>query len=202
VTIAQFWFDPICPWTYVTYQWLAEVRAERAVAIRPKLLSLLFLNEGRPDERHAARHAASLPLERFLALVRAERGDAAMEQAYQTLATALFVDSLEPDAALITKTADAVGIDPIEAAAAAEDPIWDAIIRHDHDAAMALVGADVGSPVIALEDGPAFFGPVLARAPRGQEAGRVWDGCRALAAHPDFFELKRSRGARATIRFD
>lgn len=198
---AQFWFDPICPWTYVTYQWLEEVRTVRGIRISPRLLSLHFLNQGRANAPHAAAHLASLDLERFLASARAERGEDAMERAYKMIAEDLFVDHAPADAALIAKVALGLGWDPEEATAAARDDSWDGVIRTDHEAAMALVGDDVGSPVIALEDGPAFFGPVLARAPRGQDAGLIWDGCQALASHPDFFELKRSRGAAVEIRF-
>jgi predicted DsbA family dithiol-disulfide isomerase len=198
---AQFWFDPICPWTYVTYQWLDEARAARGFNVTPRLLSLHFLNQGRPDTGHAASHRASLDLERFLAWVRNEDGDDAMERAYRSLAEALFLENAKPDTELVRQTASGLDVNVEAATAAAGDSSWDVVILEDHHAAMTLVGDDVGSPVIALEDGTAFFGPVLARAPRGEDAGRLWDGCVALASCPDFFELKRSRGE-ASIRFD
>jgi 2-hydroxychromene-2-carboxylate isomerase len=202
VDIARFWFDPICPWTYVTYQWLEEVRQVRQVTVEPRLLSLHFLNQGREDHPHRDTHLASLPLERFLAHVRAQRGAAAMEGAYRVIAEALFADRREPGVDLVVQAAAALLMDSAEAAAASADEAWDEVIRRDHREAMDLVGADVGSPVIALEGGAAFFGPVLARAPRGEDAGRVWDGCAALASHSDFYELKRSRGAGVQLRFD
>ncbi|MDR1634702.1 MAG: hypothetical protein LBS27_07265 [Bifidobacteriaceae bacterium] len=198
---AQFWFDPICPWTYVTYQWLTEVRAVREIQILPRLLSLHYLNRDRKNPPHAESHLASLALERFLAFVRQEQGDPAMEQAYQLIANALFIDRAKADSDLVARTAHALGLDERPAVAAAGDSSWDQVILVDHEAAMGLVGSDVGSPVIAIEGGPAFFGPVLARSPRGEDAGRVWDGCQLLAQHPDFFELKRTRGPDVKIRF-
>lgn len=189
----QFWFDPICPWTYVTYQWLVEAASVRSLKIRPRLLSLYFLNRDRPDTGHRASHEASRQLERFLAWVRAEHGDRLMEQAYDRLGQELFLNGRQPDAELVRTVATELGLSTAEAANAASDENWETVILEDHQVAMALVGDDVGSPVIALADGAAFFGPVFSRAPKGAAAGQVWDGCVALASHPDFFELKRSR---------
>jgi 2-hydroxychromene-2-carboxylate isomerase len=198
---AQFWFDPICPWTYVTYQWLEEVRSVRDIEVAPRLLSLHILNLNREDAPHREAHLASLGLERFLAYIRAHHGPDAMERAYKAMAESLFVAGATADSSLVARIAADLGWDQGAAVAASKDASWDEAVRADHDVAMALVGDDVGSPVIATVGGPAFFGPVLSRAPRGEEAGVVWDGCQALASHPDFFELKRSRGAGVAIRF-
>jgi 2-hydroxychromene-2-carboxylate isomerase len=201
VKTAQFWFDPICPWTYVTYQWLTQVREVRGIQITPRLLSLYYLNQGRGDWPHADGHRASLNLERFLAFVRQEQGDAVMEQAYQLLGNGLFIDGAVANSELVAQTARTLGFEEKPAVEASQDTSWDQVILADHEAAMGLVGSDVGSPVIALEGGPAFFGPVLSRAPQGADAGRVWDGCQLLASHPDFFELKRTRTPDVKISF-
>jgi 2-hydroxychromene-2-carboxylate isomerase len=197
----QFWFDPICPWTYVTYQWLNNVREVRDVQIAPRLLSLHFLNQGRENTPHAAAHLASLELERFLAAVRDSNGPELTLRAYSSIAVALFLEGRTAGTDMIGKVAASLDLDVADSVAAAEDPSWDEVIRSDHDAAMALVGDDVGSPVIAIAGGTAFFGPVLARAPRGEDAGVIWDACVALASHPDFYELKRSRGDQVKARF-
>jgi predicted DsbA family dithiol-disulfide isomerase len=205
MTTVQFWFDPICPWTYVTYRWLVEARQARGLTVTPRLLSLYLLNRDRPDTGHRASHQASRGLERFLAWARAAQGDQVMERAYDELGKGLFIDG-QNDPALLTglvgDVAEKLSLSRTDAVAAAADFSWDGVIAADHDEAMALVGDEVGSPVIALADGAAFFGPVLTRAPRGEDAGRIWDGCVALASHPDFYELKRSRGAGAKAVFD
>ncbi|MDR3360040.1 MAG: DsbA family protein [Bifidobacteriaceae bacterium] len=198
---AHFWFDPVCPWTYVTYQWLDQARHARGIRIAPRLLSLYFLNQGRPVSEHTTAHRDSLQLERFLAFVRAASGGETMLEAYDSLARALFQRSAKPGPHLIAQTANVIGWEAGPALAAAADDTWDATIRADHDAAVALVGDDVGSPVIALEDGPALFGPVFSRAPRGEDAGRLWDAFMTLSASPDFFELKRTRGPEVNLDF-
>jgi hypothetical protein len=138
---------------------------------------------------------------------------------------ALFVAGAAADAELIRDVAGGLGLPPEAALATSRDQAWDEVILADHHEAMALVGSDVGSPVIAVapatvvtkpdaqvagqagaetdaEVSPvAFFGPVLARAPRGEDAGKLWDGALALASHPDFFELKRSRGPAVRLHF-
>jgi hypothetical protein len=129
-----------------------------------------------------------------LAWTRSQRGDQAMEQGFGLIGQALFVDRRGSGLDLVREVAVKLGLPAEDAVAAASEESWDGPILEDHAAAMALVGDQVGSPVIALEDGAAFFGPVLRRAPVGEAAGRVWDGCVLLASEPDFFELKRSRG--------
>ncbi|MDR1392793.1 MAG: hypothetical protein LBJ62_02310 [Bifidobacteriaceae bacterium] len=202
MTTAQFWFDPICPWTYVTFRWLDAVRQVRPVVIEPRLLSLYYLNQGRDGVSHGEAHRASLNLERFLAWVRHEAGPDVMLKAYDFMGRSLFLEGDAADDELVSETAATVGLDQVAAGAAALDASWDEAILADHYAAMSLVGDDVGSPVIALGDGPAFFGPVLSRPLTGQAAGQVWDGCVALASQPAFFELKRSRGPAVKIAFE
>jgi predicted DsbA family dithiol-disulfide isomerase len=198
----RFWFDPVCPWTFVTYNWLHRASLIRDLQIKPKLLSLLFLNEGRPDTGHRKSHAEGLLFERFLAWVRTEHGDDAMKQAYTEIGDALFVAGASSTADLIRSVALELGMSPDLAVGASTDEAWDQVIRKDHDEAMALVGDQVGSPVIAVADGTAFFGPVLASVPEGEDAGKVWDGCLALASHPSFYELKRTRGPGVEISFE
>ncbi|MDR1442663.1 MAG: hypothetical protein LBJ02_09835 [Bifidobacteriaceae bacterium] len=201
MTNVQFWFDPVCPWTYVTYRWLAEARQVRDLTVTPRLLSLYLLNLGRPDTGHREIHAASRDLERFLAWVRDGYGNDLMERAYDAISVGLFIAERGDFLELVRDVAKELDLPVDEATAAACDQSWDPAIASDHQEALALVGVDVGSPVIAVA-GTAFFGPVLSRAPAGEAAGRLWDGCLALASHPDFFELKRSRGSGVGPVFD
>jgi 2-hydroxychromene-2-carboxylate isomerase len=194
----RFWFDPCCPWTWITYRWLKEVQTLRSLDVELRLLSLTFLNQDRPDESHVAVHRAGHRLERVIQAA-ATAGDPANAQRvvgdlYAAMGAIIHVagrDLVEHQDAIIAESLAACSL-PTQLAAAADDVAWDGAIRQQHDQAMALVGNDVGAPVIAVGD-VAFFGPVLSPAPHGQDALRAWDGCVALAQTPGFFELKRTR---------
>jgi 2-hydroxychromene-2-carboxylate isomerase len=169
-----------------------------------------MLNEGRDmDEFHRRSHGAGRRYHRVIAAAQAaRRAEGAGEPAANLTGRQLFaefgyrlhVEKQSPSRAFDTVVAaslEALGL-PAGLAAAADDAAWDQAIRQEHDAAMALVGDDVGSPVIGLE-AVAFFGPVLGEVPHGEDAGRLWDGALALASWPSFYELKRSRTGGLTV---
>jgi 2-hydroxychromene-2-carboxylate isomerase len=188
----RFWFDPSCPFTWATFNWLEEAAQVRELSITPKLLSLYFLNKDREGVDHFEYHKVARHFERFLAWAREAGGDDAMWAGYRAFSRRIFTDKREPEVSMISEVAEELGYDVVQAAAVGEDDSWDETILKDHNEAMELVGSDVGSPVIAPTADSAFFGPVLLSIPRGEEAGRLWDGAVALASYPDFYELKRS----------
>jgi 2-hydroxychromene-2-carboxylate isomerase len=190
-----FWFDPVCPWTWITHDWLLQAQAVRGLDVKYRLLSLAMLNAGRTDQNeYWTGHLAGLRLERVIAAARQKRGDLMVGGLYWAMGSRIHVSGrsvVREQEAIIAESLASLGL-PESLAGAADNTDFDAAIRTDHDAAMALVGDDVGAPVIAVGN-VAFFGPVLSPAPHGEAAGQVWDGCLALAQTPGFFELKRSR---------
>ncbi|GAA2441123.1 disulfide bond formation protein DsbA [Streptomyces macrosporus] len=195
-TTVDFWFDPICPYTWLAFRWLREVEKVRPVRMRPRLMSLRVLNEGRevdpedPDGRWG--DYLWYPV-RLCAAVEREYGADALVRLYEALGRRLHVRG-EWDA--FPDALAAAGL-PARPAAAVESAAYDGAIRASHARAVALVGEDVGTPVIGLPapDGGrvGLFGPVVSPAPRGEDAGRLWDGLLLLASVPGFFELKRTR---------
>lgn len=191
-TNAGFWFDPACPFAWITSRWILEVEQVRDVSVTWRIMSLGYLNQDKdiPDDYRevlrpawesvrvcmAAEHKygreSLLPLYTALGTRRHNQGE---DLTRETIEAAL------TDAGLATELAGAM-----------HDPSYDDAIVASHREGMDQVGDDVGTPTIAF-DGVAFFGPVLSSIPRGEEAGRVWDGCVALATVPYFSELKRSR---------
>jgi predicted DsbA family dithiol-disulfide isomerase len=187
----RFWFDPVCPWAWITSRWMHEVCAVRDVSVEWRLMSLRFLNESTPgyDPARATGHAFGLRAQRVAAAARDAGGD--VGRLYTELGTALHVEKRDRDDALLALAVSRAGLDE-GVVAAAEEESYDASVRADHDEGVGLVGSDVGTPIVAV-DGAAIFGPVVSPAPRGEEAGRLWDGVRLLLATDGFFELKRSR---------
>ena len=192
VSTADFWFDPICPWAWITSRWMLEVEQVRNVAVRWHVMSLAYLNEGRdlPEKYRAAMEEAWGPVRVVVAAVSAH-GEQVTLPLYTALGNRFHLEKRPKDRATIEEALAEVGL-PRELADAMESEGHDEALRTSHHAGMDQVGFEVGTPVISVE-GVAFFGPVVSPIPRGEAAGRLWDGVRLVAGTDGFFELKRTR---------
>ncbi len=194
---ASMWFDPACPWAWITSRWLLEVERVRPVDVQFRVMSLAVLNEGRElPERYRAFMERAWGSVRVCVAAQQKYGQQAVRELYTALGNAIHLRTEEPGPELWRAALAEVGLDP-EFAAAGESTQYDAALRASHEEGMAPVGTDVGTPVIHVPgaDGQpmAFFGPVVTPAPKGEAAGRLWDGTLLVAATPGFFEIKRSR---------
>ncbi|MEN3122991.1 DsbA family protein [Janibacter terrae] len=191
-TPVEMWFDPLCPWAWMTSRWLMEVEQVRDIEVTWSQMSLSVLNEGRdlPEEYREMMDRGWAPV-RVIAAARKAHGDEVTKPLYDAIGTAIHLGG-EQDYRVATAAGLAeVGL-PAELIEAADTDEHDAFLRESHDRAIDLVGDDVGTPVISVE-GVAFFGPVVSPAPKGEAAGRLFDGCVLVAGTDGFFELKRSR---------
>lgn len=199
ITPVDFWFDPRCPWAWITSRWMLEVERVRPVKTAFHLMSLSVLNEGRDNLSEDYRRgldAGWAPVRVALAIEQ-HYGQEQLSAFYTAVGTRLHVRGEELNRALLEAALADIGL-PAEMADAGDTGDNDDALRASHDAAMDLVGLDVGTPVIKAND-VAFFGPVITPAPQGEEAGRLFDGVLQVSSYPGFYELKRSRTAEPTF---
>lgn len=196
--VADFWFDPSCPYTWIASRWMHEVRRVRPVDVRWRVMSLSVLNEGREvDPEGDTQGWLWMPV-RLCAAVSEVYGQRALGTFFTALGERIHVDGDWDWQRLFPEALTRAGLPP-ELADTAWTDAYDAAVRASHAEAVALVGTDVGTPVVAV-DRPgggrtAFSGPSVSPAPRGEDAGRLWDGALLMAGVPEFHELRRTAAA-------
>jgi len=188
----DLWVDPACPWAWITSRWLLEAAAVRDLELRFHVMSLGVLNENRElsPEYTEFLKTAYRPV-RVLIAAEERHGNSAVEPLYSAMGTRRHVRQEKDWDEVIAKSLADVGLE-VDLAAAADDTAFDARLRASHAEGMDPVGYDVGTPVIHVKD-IAFFGPVVTPAPKGEAAGRLFDGVMLVAGTPGFYEMKRSR---------
>ena len=206
----RFYFDPVCPFCWLTSKWIRMVQADRGLSVDWRFISLRLINEHIDYDTHfppeyEAGHTAGLRLLRAVARARQEHGAQAVDSLQAALGARIFdtpPTNTADDKADRERHGTREFLEPIltevdlptDLADALDDPSWDDAIRADGDEALALTGKDVGTPIIHFEppDGVAFFGPVISRLPEPEQAGELWDHVVGLARFAGFAELKRS----------
>ena len=195
---ADFWFDPLCPFAWITSRWILEVEKVRDVDVAWRVMSLAYLNQDKDisDGYRAMLEPAWGPV-RVLMAAQHKHGEDILLPMYDAFGQRIHLEGrtlheqTDRGRAIVEEVLAEVGIEP-ELVEAMDDSSLDDAVARSHREGMDQVGDDVGTPTIAV-NGTAFFGPVLSKIPRGEDAGRLWDGCVAVASFPYFYELKRSR---------
>jgi protein-disulfide isomerase-like protein with CxxC motif len=196
--IADFWFDPLCPWAWMTSRWMLEVEKLRPVKTRWHVMSLSVLNENREDlpEQYRELLAKGWGPVRVCIAAEQEHGSEVLGPLYTALGVRRHHRKQEFTREVLQDALEEAGL-PKTLADAADSDAYDEALRASHKEGISLVGEDVGTPVIAVEgpDGSrvAFFGPVVTPAPKGEAAARLWDGTLLVAGIPGFYEIKRTR---------
>jgi hypothetical protein len=203
-SIVDMWFDPRCPWAWITSRWLLEVERVRPVRVRFHVMSLSVLNEGREHlpEKYQEGLAKGWGPVRVAIAAEQKYGTEVLRDLYTALGTRAHLEQRELNRDTLAEALRSLGLDET-LAEAADSTGYDEALRTSHDAGMAPVGLDVGTPVIHAP-GPdgrtiAFFGPVVTPAPKGEAAGRLWDGVLLVAGTEGFYEIKRTRDARPSF---
>lgn len=197
----DFWFDPVCPWAWMTSRWIVEVEKLRDIQVRWNIMSLQVLNEPKLDELDPGyadliRGGTWWEPVRIIAAAQQAHGAEVTGKLYAAMGVRFHNQGLERGRETYEAALAEAGL-PVELAAAAHSREFDEAIRQSHDRGIGLVGQDVGTPVIALSgdngEQVAFFGPVVSPAPKGEAAARLWDGTVLVAGTPGFYEIKRTR---------
>ncbi|WP_282794735.1 DsbA family protein [Streptomyces sp. CC224B] len=199
-TPVDFWFDPLCPWAWMTSRWVLEVEKVRDIEVRWHLMSLAVLNENKLDElpeeyREMLRTSAWGPV-RVVIAAQQEHGAEVLGRLYTALGTRFHNQGEGPTKEAVAGALKEVGL-PETLLDHWDSTPYEAELRASHQEGIDKVGQDVGTPVIAVPgaDGEqiAFFGPVVTPAPKGEAAARLWDGTLLVASTPGFYEIKRTR---------
>lgn len=191
--VVDFWFDPACPWAWMTSRWIDEVAQHRDIEVRWHVMSLSVLNEGREDlpERYVRLMAEGWAPVRVLIAAARDHGPQVLKPLYDAIGTRRHPGGRTDGDAILAEALAEVGL-PAELAAVGATTEVDDLLRASHAEAIALVGDEVGTPVVAI-DGVGYFGPVVTPAPTGQAALDLFDGLVLMTRVPGFYELKRTR---------
>ena len=191
-TVVDFWFDPVCPWAWIASRWMHEVQQVRPVTTNWHVMSLSVLNEGRdmPERYQELMRTAWGPV-RICIAAEQEFGPEVLGPLYTALGTRFHQEQAPRERATYEAALAEAGL-PARLADAADATEYDEALRASHKEGIERVGYDVGTPVISV-NGLSVFGPVVSPIPRGEAAGRLWDGLLLIAGTDGFFELKRSR---------
>jgi protein-disulfide isomerase-like protein with CxxC motif len=189
----DFWFDPICPWAWMTSRWMLEVERQRPVDVRWHVMSLSVLNEAREGLSDDYKELLSKGWGPVRVVVAAQQlhGDEVVGPLYTAIGTQLHPQGVKDYDEAIANALAEVGL-PAELAKYASSDEYDEILRASHEEGISQVGQDVGTPVISI-DGVGMFGPVMTPAPTGEAAAKLWDGFVLVTSTPGFYELKRTR---------
>jgi 2-hydroxychromene-2-carboxylate isomerase len=192
-TRLDFWFDPLCPWAWITSRWVLEVEKVRPIQARWHVMSLAVLNENKEgmDERYKEMMRKAWGPVRVCIAAEEKFGPDVLLPLYTALGTRFHNEKQDRDLATIKAALADAGL-PADLAAAADSTEYDEALRASHSDGMDRVGYEVGTPVISV-NGISFFGPVISPIPRGEDAARLWDGVLMVAGTDGFFEIKRSR---------
>ncbi|GAA1872265.1 disulfide bond formation protein DsbA [Brevibacterium marinum] len=188
----DLWFDTACPWAWMTSRWGLEVAKVRDVDVRFHVMSLNILNRDKdiPDDYRKLMDRALAPM-RIVTAAIAEHGEEIAEPLYTAIGSRIHPGGEKDFDKAVAEALDEVGL-PADLMKYGTRDDYDAALQKSHDEALSLVGDEVGTPVCRAA-GTAFFGPVVTPAPKGEDAGRLYDGVLAVASTPGFFELKRTR---------